>query len=231
MDELEFRRRIFADPDSIDPALHGVAIADSAKHQFFTDTKRLNNQIKLAIDIPVPEDLADKLIWQGTLREHAKQKTRARWHIAMAASIAFTLGIAVTLYNPQHIDLGDAALAHMDYAQTERPMSATPVSLEKMNAKLATIGARLNSEIGRVYVANYCVLDGVKALHLIVDNEFGPVSVFVMPNDGSAEIPQRFANDTYDGKGFRTQNASVMVVGNKHADVGAVSQKVMHNLI
>jgi hypothetical protein len=230
MDELEFRRRIYADPDGHDNDLCDAADGNESRQRFWQDTKTLNEQIKSAVEIPVPGDLADKLIWQATLREHEMHKRRSRIHIAMAASIAFVVGMTFTLWSPAKLDLGHAALAHMDYAQTEQPLAATRVSLEQVNAKLASMGTQLDDDIGDVYVANYCKLDSVTSLHLIIDSEHGPVSVFFTPHNRDADLPERFANDMYKGSGFSAQRANVMVVGNKHSDLGNMTKRVKASL-
>ncbi|MFC3093237.1 DUF3379 domain-containing protein [Alteromonas sediminis] len=231
MDELEFRRRVYANPDDTSHDIGSAAKSDPNKQQFLSETRALNEQLKTAANIPVPDNLADKLIWQSALRDHAQQKQRARWHIAMAASVAFAVGLTFALWTPSKIDLGHAALAHMDHAEIEMQFAASPVSLELVNAKLESMGAELTQHIGNVYVANYCQLDNYKALHLIVDTEQGPVSLFVMPHEADATLPYRFSDDRYVGKGFSTQRASVMLVGDKDSDLHAISGKVRESLI
>jgi len=231
MDELEFRRRVYANPDDNSDDVVNAANEDAQKQHFLSDTRALNEQIKSAVKVPVPDDLADKLIWQSTMREHATQKKRARWHIAMAASVAFVMGLTFAMWTPSKVDLGHAALAHMSHAEIEMRFASTPVSLELVNAKLESMGAELTQDIGNVYVANYCQLDNFKALHLIVETDVGEVSLFIMPHEADTTLPNRFSDDSYTGKGFSTQQASVMIVGDKGSDLSAFSGKVRNSLI
>ena len=64
MDELEFRRRIYADPETTDSDVVEAAKEDEKKRHFWNEQKKLDQQLKQALKVDVPDDLANKLIWQ-----------------------------------------------------------------------------------------------------------------------------------------------------------------------
>ena len=70
MDELEFRRRIYADPETTDSDVVEAAKADESKRSFWNEQKQLDKQLKQALKVDVPEDLASKLIWQQSAEIH-----------------------------------------------------------------------------------------------------------------------------------------------------------------
>lgn len=231
MDELEFRRRVYADPDTTEVEILEAAQNDTSKLAFLNDMRVLNGQLRKAADIPVPEDLAHKLIWQQSMTEHVRQKRQTKWYVALAASVAFMIGIGFTLtQQAQVISLGNAALAHMDHANAELKYATTPVTLELVNNKLQEYGAQLVGDMGKIEVANYCYLEKIRSLHMIIESEFGPVSVFVVPHDDKANMPEQFDDAQYKGMSFEYKRANLMVVGDKSADMEAVTEKVRKSI-
>ena len=63
--------------------------ADPAKQKFVQDIDKLDDKIAQALNIPVPEDLCNKLILRQTMASHQQQKRKSHIRLAMAASVAF----------------------------------------------------------------------------------------------------------------------------------------------
>lgn len=231
MDELEFRRRLFENPDDNTPEVLDSVAKHPGQKAFRQDIKKLQSQIDQAVKVPVPDDLANKLILQNALRDYRKQKQRARWYIAMAASVAFIVGVGITSWHQQHVALPEAALAHMYYAQTEQPITGQTVSLNQVNAKLAQFGAHVTDSIGHVQVVNYCHLDTVRSLHLIIDTDMGKMSVFIVPDKGRLDSSQDFEDGSYAGTAFSSHRANILVVGEKGSDIKHMKQQVQKNLL
>lgn len=231
MNELEFRRRIYADPDSRDEALLQHATANEKDQKFWQETRMLNEKIKHAVDVPVPDDLADKLIFQSTFKASERPVKRSRLHLAVAASVAMMVGLSLTLWSPSRIDLGNAALAHMAYTDSSELAGATQVSLTQVNEKLDDMGAQLIGDIGEIVSANFCRLDFVKSLHVIVKSSDGPVSIFFAPNTDKTSVPAYFADEEYQGSGFAAQRANIMVVGANSAIVAELANTIKANVI
>lgn len=230
MDELEFRRRIYADPNTTDSDLVAAANADEKKRAFWQEQKVLDSKLKQTFKVDVPEDLASKLIWQQSADEFSRYKKRSRWYVAIAASVAFAVGISFTMLQQQSISLGDHALAHMQYADVEQSHSLLPVDLNMVNAKLASFGASFDTMIDGVEVANYCHLSTVQSLHLIVDTPQGKMSVFVVPSRDNFKVPSEFEDDSFHGESFKMQQANIIVVGNKGSDLSTMKDAVANRI-
>ena len=93
MDDLQFRRSILADPKNRDDAINAALKSDPAKQKFVQETESLDSKIAQAMNIPVPEDLVNKLILRQTLASHQQQKGKTRVRLAMAASVALVMGL------------------------------------------------------------------------------------------------------------------------------------------
>lgn len=231
MDELEFRRRVYADPDTIDPDVVRAAELDPEKRKFIEQMRQMNHGLKQAARVSVPDDLAHKLIWQQTAEDFSRRKRKQRWYIGVAASVALTMGILGTLWftaTPSQLEYH--ALAHVTHVPKELPHSAQPVNLNQVNAKLASFGGQLTAAIGNIKVVNFCHLQATRSLHLILDTPQGKMSVFIVPPDKAAEIPARFGNQQYDGTSFGLQQASVMVVGAKGTNLDELAGKVRQSI-
>lgn len=230
MDELEFRRRIYADPETTDSDVVEAAKADESKRNFWNEQKQLDKQLKQALKVDVPEDLASKLIWQQSTDEFNRYKRRSRWYLAMAASVAFTIGIGLTMWYHQPLSIGGQALAHMQYAEMETAHSLLPADLNMVNAKLASFGGSFSEMLDGVEVVNYCHLSTVRSLHLIVDTPQGKMSVFVVPERGDVTVPSEFSDDQYHGESIKMRHANVMIVGDKDADLSEMKKAVSERI-
>ncbi|TKB05114.1 DUF3379 domain-containing protein [Alteromonas portus] len=230
MDELEFRRRIYADPETADSDVVEAAKADESKRSFWNEQKQFDKQLKQALKVDVPEDLASKLIWQQSTDEFNRYKRRSRWYLAMAASVAFTVGIGLTMWYHQPLSIGGQALAHMQYAEMETAHSLLPADLDMVNAKLASFGGSFSEMLEGVEVVNYCHLSTVRSLHLIVDTPQGKMSVFVVPERGDVTVPNAFSDDHYHGESIKMKHANVMIVGDKDADLSEMKKAVSERI-
>lgn len=230
MDELEFRRRIYADPETTDSDVVAAAKDDENKRNFWNEQLHFDKQLRKAVKVDVPEDLANRLIWQQSANEFARYQKRSRWYVALAASVAFTVGIGFTMWYHQPISVGGQALAHMQYAEIEQAHSQMPVNLEMVNAKLASFGASFDDMIGDVEVVNFCHLSTVRSLHLIVNTPQGKMSVFVVPERGDIRVPSEFNDKQYRGESIKMQHANIMVVGSKDADLSEMKSTITKRL-
>jgi len=230
MDELEFRRRIYADPETTDSDVLAAAKEEESKRNFWNEQKQLDKQLKQAVKVDVPDDLAHRLIWQQSANEFARYQRKSRWYIALAASIAFTVGIGFTMWYHQPISIGGQALAHMQYAETERAHTLLPVDLNQVNAKLASFGASFTDLIGDVEVVNYCHLSTVRSLHLIVDTPQGKMSVFIVPERPDIRVPEEFEDQQYHGESLKMHHTNIMVVGDKGADLTEMKKAVAERI-
>lgn len=230
MDELEFRRRVYANPETTDSDVIEAAKQDESKRIFWQEQIQLDKQLKQALKVDVPEELVNRLIWQQSADEFARNKRKNRWYLALAASLAFTLGIGATMWYHQPVSIGGQALAHMQYAELEKAHTQVPVDLNMVNAKLASFGASFNQMLDGVEVANYCHLSTVRSLHLIVETPQGKMSVFILPQRDDMAIPQEFADSHYHGESIQFNRANVMVVGDKGTDLSKLKEAVKQRI-
>lgn len=219
MDDLQFRREIYADPKSQDEVLLAALNEDPSKQQFANDIAKLDDKIKQALEVPVPEGLSAKLILRQTFATHQIQKTKKRVYLSIAASVAMVGGLLVhsLQFSSVHNNLGAYALAHVYHEEgsISNELSST-VSLESLNTKMAAFEGKFTDSVGKLLAADYCRFDGMKSLHLVYQGKTSPVNVFIVPKSDHLNFESDFSDSKLVGSSLGFKNSNVIVVGDKN---------------
>ncbi|WP_299075259.1 DUF3379 domain-containing protein [uncultured Paraglaciecola sp.] len=231
MDDLEFRRKLYADPHCSDDDIKAAIAGDPKKRAFYNEIKQLDKSMDQASQVQVPDDLVHKLILRQTMASHKSNKQRQRLHLAMAASLAFVVGVSFTLWQQNNLlDLSKQAIAHVRQEGDYALGAQENISLQQVNAKLAQYGGELSDDIGRVYYANFCDFENVRSLHMVVAGEKGKISVFVVPHN-SAYMPKGSSHDEkYNSQAIDLKRASIIVVGEKGENVSKMKQQISEKM-
>lgn len=224
MDDLSFRKAVLAEPFNSDPALIEAAKQDPEKQAFWQEVKAMESQLQEAMNVPVPEQLADKLILRQTLRSHSASASKRPWYGAIAASFMLVAVITIATLGGGEQALARDVIAHAEHAEYEvsKSLPATTASINKL---LAAYNGKLNGNIGEVMSANYCYLNEIKSLHLIIKGEKGLSSLFVMGDADNQKIDSRFSEKQYIGSSFILESAKIIIVGEDADEVEWLQQQ------
>ncbi|KNC68781.1 DUF3379 family protein [Pseudoalteromonas ardens] len=224
MDELEFRRRLFADPNDKDVVAQ--ADTDPAKQRLVKEMQDFDATLHSALDISVPDDLAQKILAKqqadtDTSMQQTAEVKQLAWYrrfkapLATAASalLAVSLYFATSVHAPLHA--GEHALQHV-YYEAEALALTREVQLQEVNEKLAMFGGKLEAMPGKVTYATFCNFKGQRSLHLIFQSDHGPVTVFIVPtdNDDTKSNNERFADGRFSGSIKPGDRADTILVAN-----------------
>ncbi len=231
MDDLEFRRRLYADPQDTDTQLEQCAAQDPEKRALQSELKELDKSLHQALNIDVPEGLSEKLILQQSLVEFKQRKRRTRTHLALAASIAFAFGVSFTLYQqPGPINMEQHALAHIYHELGSLEKSTRDINLTKVNTKLASFGGQFNELPSTVTYAKYCDFNGQKSMHLVLQTDTGPMTVFIVPAKNQFTTDSYFSDQRFDGAIYQSEKANLIILGDKGSDLEQQKQRVEETL-
>ncbi|QUI61267.1 DUF3379 family protein [Pseudoalteromonas sp. A22] len=236
MDELEFRRRLVADP-------HDEEVKKQAEQQpelqaLVEEMQAFDDFLGKSLDIDVPEGLADKIIAKQKELETEEHKVvkmswfrRATAPFAIAASVFFA---AVVFYfggfgHP--VDTGEHALAHVYYEENALQKQES-VSLQTVNEKLAMFGGKFDNLPGKVVYATFCNFKGQKSLHLVMQSEFGPLTVFVVPAGQQSTIDGKdsFGDNRFEGLIAHDGKANTILVANRGTPIETFQSEVTSSL-
>ena len=233
MDELTFRRAVLADPQTRDPEVIAAAKNNPQLHAFWSDIKAQDNALsKMLNATPVPNNLADKLLWQNqaqtSVAEFSPAKRQRPWYYAIAASVVIGLS-ATMLYLPtKDRSILDAAYAHTQHKHVFEILTSTTPTLDDINAKLSTFGGELAQGIGEVLSANFCSIKDHQSLHLLMGTQDNPTSVFVLPKHVDMGQLQEFNEATAHIIEF--DDAKILVLGDVAETVSSIALQIHQEL-
>ena len=233
MDDLQFRRSIYADPKFRDEALEDAIASDPAKQQFAQDIESLDEKLAKAMAIPVPEDLANKLMLRQTLASHQQQKKKTRIQLAMAASIAFALGLTFNFmqYSSPYSTLGDYALAHVYHEEGKFSNDDdVRVSLAALNSKMSSFNGSFNQDLGELISAQFCPFNGIKSLHLVFQGKSSPVTVLIVPNHEELKFIEEFRDNKLKGKTLLMNDTNIIVIGDENEPLQQWQDNIEQNV-
>ncbi|WP_299788305.1 DUF3379 domain-containing protein [uncultured Shewanella sp.] len=235
MDELKFRRQAYGEPNCQDEDFLSAMLDSPERESFVNDLKKLDSKIERALKVDVPDDLAAKLLLNQQLHQHQAQRRKSGFMLALVASVAFIAGVSFTLLRMAPVDLGEHALAHV-YHETMALTVDDNIGVDEVNFQLAAMGtlgdAKFVKQPGRVFYSTDCDFQGVKSLHLVMQGEHGgKVTLFIVPLEDRMVLDEAFADNNYIGKGFATDKAYMLLVGEDTADLGYVKEEIKQTFI
>ena len=233
MDDLQFRRSIFADPKAKDEDILAALASDPKKQKLAQELEQLDSDISAALEVPVPDGLCEKLILRQSLASHRQQTRKKRLHLALAASFALTAGLTFSYFQFSHAydTIGDYAIAHVEHeAKYFTNDTIANVSLTKLNSKMASFNGQFSEQLGELMMADYCRFDGMKSLHLVLKGEKSPVNIFVIPKNEHLTFEENFDSKLLQGQSQQYKHGNIIVVGDKSEKLDKWFNKVNENL-
>ena len=229
MDDLEFRRNAFADPQNQDPEFLAAAQSSPERTALLQQLQALDARVSAAArSVPAPKDLAARL---KALEEPAANdavvanKPKATRYIAVAASLVVAVGLILSpgliTARPSASDLKfhDEVIGHVYREVARYDTKREDASIVQINSVLEEAGGHLRSEerIKQMHIkfANGCnIAANSKGAHIVLDGEKGSVSVMVVHN---SPVTTTFdVNDSrFAGKIIPFGEGNLIIVGEK----------------
>ncbi|TRX57390.1 DUF3379 family protein [Thalassomonas sp. M1454] len=229
MDELELRRRLYANPNDDSEELKQALADDKNSREFAKELKLFDEKIASALDVDVPENLANKLILRQSLHSHQVTKKKSRIHLAMAASVAFMVGLGVTYLNfsPAHTNIADYSLAHYHHEAGSFPKVANAnYSLASINNEMENLNVSFIEKVGRLISVDGCFFDGMDSMHLVFEGEYDNITVFIIPQAEHLAFDDKFSDDTIQGISKKYPNGEVIIMGDKKEALDLWQEKI-----
>ncbi|WP_189637837.1 DUF3379 family protein [Thalassotalea sp. HSM 43] len=229
MDELEFRRRLYSDPNSKDNELLNAIEADPSRKKFAKELKSLDDKIDSVLRVDVPEDLADRLILRQSLDSHSQRQRKSRWHLAVAASVAFIVGISVSYMaiTPSHSSIADYSLAHYHHEAGNFAHSGdSKYTLTSFNKSVAGLDVSFTDKLGKLVSVDECFFDGMNSVHLVFEGLYDNVTVFIIPKNEHLAQSEQFADQSVKGISRQYSKGGVIIMGDVKEPLEQWQQKI-----
>jgi len=227
----DYREAITADP-SFDGGAGHLAECAACK-AYRREMQALDEQIKraLALDVPglrmpdLPEIQMDNVV--AVARRRLSPPT---W-LAMAATIvvAALIGIRFIGTDIQYETLGEEILAHLDNEQAALQVTDVAVTDEQLNAVVPGDVARLDRSAGLITYAQSCPIRGHQVPHLVIQGEYGPITILLMPEETVTEA-ESIRGDNVNGVILPVGKGSIAIIGGSRERLDRVQQRVLESV-
>ncbi|KTF15512.1 DUF3379 family protein [Pseudoalteromonas sp. H105] len=251
MDDLEFRRRVIAQPHNEDQDIVDFAKQDPEHQKFIEQMQELDDSLNQALDIPVPKGLADRILTNtpeynddhsapdnANLESEAVEdnviNAQSRFKLggaplAMAASLFVAIGAFFFTSNEHNVayGAGEHALTHV-YHEINSLEKSTEISLQTVNEKFAELGGKLDELPGKVTYLMFCDFKGQRGLHLVFESDYGPMTVFIVPSKAQSFGigDSDFSDQRFAGHIDRGPDADTILVASLGAPVDQYTNRI-----
>ncbi|MFO1407640.1 MAG: DUF3379 family protein [Steroidobacteraceae bacterium] len=216
VDCREFRRRVGAEPQVLDPASRTHLLGCPACVEWRRTTLDLDRRILSALEVSVPPAAGRAPV----------PLARTRW-FALAASILAGVAVGTLLWvGGSRETLAGDLVRHLAHEPGAMAVTSTPADPDAVAAVLADARVRLAPGAGVVSYASTCRFRGHEVPHLVVQAAGGPVTVMILRHE-HVQAVERFHEGGYAGTLLPAGPGSVAVIGRaSDPDLPAVAARV-----
>jgi Protein of unknown function (DUF3379) len=182
MNCLEFRRAIAVQPRQLDARARSHRDECARCAEALTRALRFEAVLDRGLAIPVPAELADRiLLGQTTLsRQQASGRRALIWRMAAGLVLgAGVVGVSWLALTPQQ-SLAAISIDHLGH----EPMALTAqrvISGVEVREAFARFGIQLQRSPGDIQYLQTCPLGGTRSLHMVMQKPGGAVTVMYVP--------------------------------------------------
>lgn len=223
MNCLDFRRDALAQPLKPGEEARAHASECASCREFLARQRELDEELSQALQVPVPDGLADRVLVAQGIRSGARL-----WPWAAAAGVVITLALGILA--PPYL-AGDALAREAIVHLREEPQSlhlATPHDPGLLPQALASQGMRLAVSLGQVTYAKLCPMAHGKAHHLVVATAQGPVTLFLLPGDAVARKRTLVESDGATAITLPATRGSIAIVAATREQALAAERALTH---
>ena len=152
------------------------------------DMQALDRRIQQALSLRVPElDVPElpELDTEKVVALSARRRISTPAWFAVAATVVIVafVGVRMAGSDVTYPSLADEIVAHLDHEPRALKVTDKPVSDRALVRVVPASIAEMNHEAGLITYARTCVINGKKIPHLVIQGEFGPVTILLMPDE------------------------------------------------
>lgn len=227
----EYREAIAADPSFDGGAGHLSECA--ACQSYRAEMQMLDKTISraLALDVPplnMPE-LPD-IETDNVVSLSARRVSRPAW-IAVAATVALAavFGVRILSTDIEYDSLADEVLAHLDGEPNGLRVTDVAVTDERLLAVVPADIARMDHSVGLITYARSCEINGNQVPHLVIQGEYGPITILLMPHERVTEAVA-LSGENVNGVILPVGDGSIAIIGNRKERLERVQERVLKSV-
>ncbi len=186
----------------------------------------------LQIDVPplvMPElpEIDDTNVTTLPVR---RRSSRPLWFavaatVVLASSIALRMSGVFTTYGP----LTEEVLAHLDHEPMALQVTDVAVSDERLARAVPARLATFRRGEALVTYAMPCKINGRAVPHLVIQGQYGPVTILLMPEEKVAEA-MPFGGDNVHGMIIPVGDGSIAIVGPREEALEPIREDMLESV-
>ena len=228
----EYKETISADPAYAGGGEHVDACADCQAYR--DELRAFDRKIVAALDISVPElklpELPELDVEKVVSLQSRRKLSKPMW-FALAASVALAavIGFRLSDVGTTYVTLEEQVLAHLDHEPAALRVTSTAVRDDRLVKVTSTSIATMDSNIGLVTYAQSCTINGRDVPHLVIQGEYGPITILLMPYE-MIDAVRNMSGENIQGVILPVGDGSIAIIGDKEESLNAVKQKMLDSV-
>ncbi len=231
MDDLEFYRQAYIDPNSDNEDFLAYQVKNYETQKFIDDLKHFDSDLKQAFNVTASEELAARLKLNQTFEQHAlqhKQKKQWLWVASVMIFIGILFSYDYLFIQSPNKNLSNRVLSHI-YHELDHLQERKQRSLFQVNSVLSSFGVTMDKIFVPINYLGSCNIGNTKGVHMVLEGKIGPITVLMLPND-YMKSEYTFHDDRFNGVILPSVHGSVAVIGEKGESLKTLKEKLSQHL-
>ena len=227
----EYREAIAAEP-SFDGGAGHLSECSSCQ-AYRSEMLALEQMISRALTLDVPElDVPElpAIETENVVTLPTRKLSSPVW-LALAATVvvAAFVGFRMIGSGVEYPTLADELLAHIDHERGSLVVTDVAVSDARLESVVTADIARLDHSAGLITYAQSCIINGHSVPHLVIQGEYGPVTILLMP-DEMVSAPQTITGESVNGVILPVGDGSIAIIGEREESLDRITKKVLNSV-
>ena len=228
----DYKEALTADPGFEDESGHVDSCASCQAYR--NEILALDAKIAAAMNINVPDlkmpelpDLeADKVVSLAARRRMPKPVWFA---LAATVLLAVFIGVRTPDMSSMGGTLEEQVIAHLDHEPGALRVTNTPVSDSRLQEVVPGDVAVMNHNAGLITYAQSCIINGKTIPHLVIQGEYGPVTILLMPDEKIDEA-KSLDGISIQGVILPVGNGSIAIIGDREEQLDRIKQNILDSV-
>jgi hypothetical protein len=232
MNFSEFKRLLGAEPRSDDPEFRRACQSSPEFEQEAHEALRFEEKLEHALAIPEPSGLIENLL---TITEQPPSRTgnRRLFQYALAASLFVAVGAAGIVWkmNPSWDSVEEYLVDHYRHDGISLMTRTQGDTAADVQAVLSELSIQASPQLADIVgVIKYCPTPDGKGVHMILNTDTGPVTVFYMP-DTAVNDGETLAFDDVEAVLVELQAGSAAIIGPDETTFSSLQALIYDSLL
>jgi hypothetical protein len=232
MNFSEFKRLLGAEPRNGDPEFLRACQSSPEFEQAAAEAGRFEDKLERALSVPEPAGLIDDLL---SISQRSPTASGARRWLpyAAAASLFVAVGAAGIAWkmNNSWDSVEEYLVDHYRHDGVSLLTRADGDTAKDVQAILSELNMQASPALADIVgVIKYCPTPDGKGVHMILNTESGPVTVFYMP-DTEVNDSELLAFDDVEAVLVRLQSGSAAIIGPDAQEIVSLQALIYDSLV